>query len=915
MKRWLVFGLIVLATLNIHAVMDQELANGNNIGGYISNFGVMFQDGWTGNSGLYWPKTYPEQTYIFGSGMWFGGLLDTAYSVSGVDTTWFTDTLLTCGFEPMTEFVSGDSSDNPSPYTMEEFHVYKSNDYDWPFDTILSDFDTYCIFNDLDHLSHFSWEDKPLKIVVEQFTYQFNATPVKDVIFLRYRVINRNALNIRNGYLAFNVDIDIGNEADAAANDLLGFIADEEIAYQFQLESEPGWVTDPGVVGWTYVQGPVATDTVDVYHDGSEIIMPGDTIGMTSFRFFTIATDPSTKEKRYVTVAGYNHVTYNPADPEASYEPFPSWGTGVAGYPGETMDSSLAADKRFIISSGPFDLASYDTVDVVLAVAVNITPDSMVNSLRAAKEWWKRRATQSVNLVNPADNETISNPTSFTWNASIPLPQYTLSMVNRESGEIKTFSGTNTLSHLLDPAVLEDGIYSWRVSNFDSLSVIASNEKRHFLVNNPAVNGRPCIYEYFGEIQNVTALLRWKVVDPEGELEKQRIEIRNFYGDMVYSYDVPLEYSSLSINASRFLTSGTHTARIIVADVVGEADTAEAILCFENQLYQDSLTKVTGDGDALEIDYLIYDARICEGKTYYVSFGYPYFNDSLDLPVCPFIVSDSATGESVLADSALLDNETYYAGYYSKIFNGVGLCLNFTKGTMSADSIKILNDVNDNYPDSVLLLERSYNDLFGGRDIRINWHEKNDSLYADFIPEGSQEPLPYMPYYGAGYFYGSYSDPTDYIFTSTTSRVLVSFAGLKIYFNYTTRANAMDINWAPEEGEVWMAYASGLKLPIKGDVYKFTPIVQKTMAKKSSLSELAFSCSLNDKKLCLLLAGSSDTLEIAMYDVQGREVKKIFKGIIDGRREFTVNLNLKNGIYFIKEKKGKFPTQKMVMIK
>ncbi|MDD3804524.1 MAG: hypothetical protein PHW02_09110, partial [bacterium] len=323
--------------------MDQQLLNMNEMNMYISNFGIYGQNNWTGNAGGWWPRAYPSETYIFGAGVWVGALVDTGFTVDGTDTTWLTDTLVTCGYNPNTggtEFVPGDidpnSPDRPTPYVNPWDIVYISTNDNggqpWPIkttaggDSVVSMQDSYCEYNDKDPSEHFTTDNKPLEIEVMQTTYAWVGPLKEDIVFIKFDIRNdrTDGEDLKKCFVGLAADNDIGNEADDAANDLLGFIdtmtvdyngvtdtlMQINVGYQFQLESEAGWTNYPGVIAYKYMESPIATDTVDVYHDGSFIVDPGSRIGMTTFNFFTIATDPSTKQARYVTLAGYDHTAF-----------------------------------------------------------------------------------------------------------------------------------------------------------------------------------------------------------------------------------------------------------------------------------------------------------------------------------------------------------------------------------------------------------------------------------------------------------------------------------------------------------------------------------------------------------------------------------------------------------------------------
>ncbi|MGE3062104.1 MAG: hypothetical protein AB7T10_00505 [bacterium] len=446
MKRFLITFLALVLVMPIMArtavendgsrIMDQQLLNMNEMNMYISNFGIYGQNNWTGNSGGWWPRAYPSETYIFGAGVWVGALVDTGFTVDGTDTTWLTDTLVTCGYDAnsgTTEFVPGDidpnAPDRPSPWTNAWDIVYVSTEENggqpWPIktttgaDSVVSMQDSYCEYNDKDSAAHIAIENKPLEIEVMQTSYAWVGPLKEDIVFLKFDIRNdrTDGEDLKKCFIGLAADNDIGNEADDAANDLLGFIdtmtvdyngvedtlMQINVGYQFQLESEAGWHDTPGIIAYKYMQSPIATERVDLYHDESVVIEPGldtiytdstrtviDTIlprqiGMTTFNYFTIATDPSTKQARYVTLAGYDHTAFNPLDPDVSFRPFPVWGTGVAGFPGQTQDPSLAADKRFVMSSGPFTLFNDSTVTVIIAIIMSKNSDEMLDKMLIAQ--------------------------------------------------------------------------------------------------------------------------------------------------------------------------------------------------------------------------------------------------------------------------------------------------------------------------------------------------------------------------------------------------------------------------------------------------------------------------------------------------------------------------------------------------
>lgn len=378
---------------------DMDWADINQLNMTITNYGIFGHNVETGNAGGYWPSGYPAENYIYGAGIWFGALVEEIEINTNEDGTADTvvtgvDTLVSVGYNPnsgASEMCPG-SGENEPGYNDPNEAVYKST-ANWPpmdlqgeviYDSTVSMQDIFVHYSDKDPAQHFTEENLPLGIEVYQTTYAWVGPLKEDIIFMQFEIENDNeegsALN--NCFMAVTTDCDIGNESGSAANDLLGFIdtmtIDGELnqmalGYQFQTESEGGWAHAPGIVAFKYMESPLATEQVDVYHNGEVLIDSGQQLGMTAFRYFTLATDPGTKEERYQVLAGYNHLNFDPNAPEQSFRPFPTaddWGGGVSGYPGVSEAEERAGDKRFCMSSGPFTMPHGTSQKIVVAAMV-----------------------------------------------------------------------------------------------------------------------------------------------------------------------------------------------------------------------------------------------------------------------------------------------------------------------------------------------------------------------------------------------------------------------------------------------------------------------------------------------------------------------------------------------------------------
>ncbi len=379
-KGIIIIGLVLLLSLGLYgrsATTDGQLSrnwdmkyhNANQVTMPITNFGVFGQDVRYTDSGTYWPSGYPQETYIFGAGLWVGAI---KISMGAPDT------LVTCGYNPSSaghEFSPSPDVDHENDPDQIVYVSTEDNDgYGWPLkttegaDSVVSIQDSWAVYNDMDPANHFVAENRPLNIKVEQTGYVWVGPLKEDIVFLIFRVFNVGTDTLREVYMGACADCDVGDER--TGNDLLGFDPARKLAYQFQIDDETGWSHFPGIIGFRFLESPLATDTAYIGQpDGSiDTIMPGEELGMTSFKSFTIDVDPSNKIERYLVLAGYNYKEYDPNNPSASYQPWPTWDETSTGSGTYEEDPSAAGDKRFLQSSGPFTLLPGDSAQIIYAV-------------------------------------------------------------------------------------------------------------------------------------------------------------------------------------------------------------------------------------------------------------------------------------------------------------------------------------------------------------------------------------------------------------------------------------------------------------------------------------------------------------------------------------------------------------------
>jgi hypothetical protein len=277
-----------------------------------------------------WP--YPlHNCYVFGAGTWLGAVVGSSPP----------ETLCTSMYNPN----SGGSEACPTlcRYWREGTGDIRDRIYKYPGDWPpshsrfpmaplwpLSDMDMWCAYSDSLPENHIP-PGRPLGVDVYQTVCGFSDSLAQDFFFLRYEVANCSGDSIRQAHFGPVLDPDIGDGTDDGADVILDrvfYIGSDTIrvrdlgfAYDWNNQENAGrnWESGaPGAVAIALLAAP-------------------DSLGLTAFKRLTIDIDPVTDPTQYLTLAGYNYRT-------GEYVPYDS-------------NDHTPADKRFVMASGPFDIA------------------------------------------------------------------------------------------------------------------------------------------------------------------------------------------------------------------------------------------------------------------------------------------------------------------------------------------------------------------------------------------------------------------------------------------------------------------------------------------------------------------------------------------------------------------------------
>ncbi|TMQ60106.1 MAG: PKD domain-containing protein [Candidatus Eisenbacteria bacterium] len=345
----------------------------NNLDMVVTNHGSFAFDLTTGAAGLVYPKG-STNTVLFAAGPWIGARVGGNVRVAVGEYS--------------QEFVPGPMRNGtflPDQPSFRNFKIFRGNttsfDYlNWPVQdgapvdgagrpALLGDVMTWCVYNDADSAVHSNnaGMTQPLGIEVQQSTFAFDrAGPLGNTIFVKLKFTNRGSDRLDDTYLTLWSDPDLGGFAD----DLVGCDTLRGLGYCYNAtNADQQYGSSPPAVGFDLLRGPIVQHSPGVF----------DTLGMTGFNKFINGTDPMTATESYNYMQGLNpdgspiHVNDDPFAPITTFQ--------VSGDPvaGSGWLDTNPADRRIMISSGPFTMAPGDSQEVVLAIIVGQGTDRLAS--------------------------------------------------------------------------------------------------------------------------------------------------------------------------------------------------------------------------------------------------------------------------------------------------------------------------------------------------------------------------------------------------------------------------------------------------------------------------------------------------------------------------------------------------------
>jgi hypothetical protein len=472
------------------APAQYKFMQGNNINSIFSNNGVYNYDKVTftsGVAGFIWPVTSPQRlTAVFTSGIWIGAKVgpmhelrlsasyyNSHYSPGNIpvigqvppssvcsDPSWrgylvqLTDPTLTNGG---TRFKTAGGRQYTFNYdSWAAWPVQKGAPYvevngipgyqpAWngdrpgigngmtarPEELLFIVYMDYTNCTDSIHTSELSLPGgtKPLGLEIQQIVFNFNCTPLRDMYFTKFRLINKSSLNWDSVYFSSANDPDIGSTSDEPA----GCDSTRDLGFQYKMNNtDPDYGQNPPSFGTRFVQSPL----IYTGNNNDTAKLPYDTLtgylqkGMTSYNKFLnggneCTGDPDEAYRAYYFMQGL----------DGCGNQLINWVTGAPSkyrFNGDACRrigwyDSLYGQRRYVQNSGPFTMNSGDTQIVVLSYM--ITRDGGNNfqnvcalqsiSDSALKHYYKDFRTCVPIGIQPISNEI---PTKFELFQNYPNP-------------------------------------------------------------------------------------------------------------------------------------------------------------------------------------------------------------------------------------------------------------------------------------------------------------------------------------------------------------------------------------------------------------------------------------------------------------------------------------------------------------
>ncbi|MCA9755758.1 MAG: hypothetical protein KDA27_08155 [Candidatus Eisenbacteria bacterium] len=363
--------------------------DGNRIDMSLTNHGSFAYDIPNGDPGLIFPKG-GQNTALFAAGLWVGAKVDGQIRVAVNEYS----------FECTPGKLNADGTWDTNYDTNERWRTYKigegddatnNTDYaDWPVEDgapvdsvgnpmLFGNQTLWSVYHDADPEGHQNdaGNTDPLGMEVQQTTFGYGFGLLQNVVFLKFLFINKSNDTWEDTYVSVWSDPDLGGAAD----DFVGCDTTLSLGYCYNATNNDNqYGSAPPAIGFDFFQGPIVASEGDTAYVSGRAIPGFKNLPMTSFNKYINGTDPSSALNTYNYQSGLTREgdpVVNPITGEVTKFVHPDDPT-ASSQVGLWLDTD-PADRRMMLSSGPFNMAPGDTQEVVTAIIVGQGADRLTS--------------------------------------------------------------------------------------------------------------------------------------------------------------------------------------------------------------------------------------------------------------------------------------------------------------------------------------------------------------------------------------------------------------------------------------------------------------------------------------------------------------------------------------------------------
>jgi hypothetical protein len=413
----------------------------NQINMFVTNLGSSAFDLSAGDAGLFYPRG-TNSSAVFASGMWLGATVsgETRVTVAEYSQEFGPGAMVGGTFDDPTKpeykvykvvrFTAPEDSAhvervaNVQAFEDELVHhswseymagaaihgapwrMYRLDDsstpaagdsVDVPGPDVVGDMMLWCVYNDANPTNHTNdaGNSTPMGIEIQQTTFAFNRQGALGLtLFIKYKLKNKGANTLEDMYISQWSDPDLGGAAgftdDLVGCDTLpdGTGKNRSLGFVYNsTNNDGGYGSDPPALGYDFFRGP---------------IVPGDTLGLVSFNKYINGTDPADASETYNYMQGLTIDGDPTVDPFGNTTSFTVAGDPVSPGPGHWLDTS-PADRRMMLSSGPFIMAPGDSQEITVAIVIGQGSNrlSSISALRFNDEFAQDAFDKNFDLPSP----------------------------------------------------------------------------------------------------------------------------------------------------------------------------------------------------------------------------------------------------------------------------------------------------------------------------------------------------------------------------------------------------------------------------------------------------------------------------------------------------------------------------------